>query len=104
MTQPAPSPWSRLVTPAVLSATLGLAPFTPEPHIVGKLRWLAGGAVGMGMTDAFDLLMHGAPFLYLLVALGQVLRDLAARAPTDGPNPDDPGTAPGTAGSPPPRG
>jgi hypothetical protein len=72
------SPWSRLVAPAVLSATLGLAPFTPEPHLLGKLRWVAGGAVGMGTGDWLDLLMHGAPFVYLLVSVGVVLRELAA--------------------------
>ncbi|WP_394996077.1 hypothetical protein [Emticicia sp.] len=31
----------------VVSLTLGLAPFVPEPHIVGKVRWIMGGAVGM---------------------------------------------------------
>lgn len=76
-----PSPWNRLVAPALLSATLGLAPFTPEPHILGKIRWVAGGAVGMGATDWFDLAMHGTPFLYLLVSLGAVLREvLGARS------------------------
>lgn len=75
----APSPWNRLAAPALLSATLGLAPFTPEPHIVGKLRWVAGGAVGMGAMDWFDLLLHGTPFVYLLVSFGVVLRELTAR-------------------------
>ena len=28
--------------------TLGLANFYHEPHIIGKIRWVAGGAVGMG--------------------------------------------------------
>ena len=51
----------------VASLTLGLAPFTPEPHLVGKLRWLAGGAVGMSPTDYFDLALHAAPWLGLLV-------------------------------------
>lgn len=26
--------------------TLGLAPFVPEPHIWGKVRWILGGAKG----------------------------------------------------------
>jgi hypothetical protein len=55
----------RLLIPVVLCLTLGLAPFTPEPHIVGKLRWVAGGAVGMALMDWLDLLMHGAPFVLL---------------------------------------
>ena len=53
----------------VVSLTLGLAPFVPEPHIVGKLRWLMGGAVGMKPIDWFDLVQHGFPFLLLFRAL-----------------------------------
>lgn len=62
------------LTPLIFaSLTLGLAPFVPEPHIVGKLRWVAGGAHGMQAMDYFDLLFHGAPWLLLLVALGITL-------------------------------
>jgi len=46
--------------------TLGLAPFRPEPHILGKLRWIAGGAHGMGPMDWFDVLLHGVPWLLLI--------------------------------------
>jgi len=53
----------------IISLTLGLAPFVPEPHIVGKLRWLMGGAVGMQPIDWFDLLQHGFPFILLFRAL-----------------------------------
>ncbi len=49
-----------------LCLTLGLAPFLPEPHIWGKLRWVAGGARGMGALDWFDLGFHGLPWLLLL--------------------------------------
>jgi len=49
--------------------TLGLAPFFPEPHLFGKIRWVAGGANGMGLQDWFDLLFHGLPWL-LLIRLG----------------------------------
>ena len=49
----------------LLCLTLGLAPFFPEPHIFGKLRWVAGGADGMQLLDWFDLLMHGFPFILL---------------------------------------
>lgn len=49
----------------LLCLTLGLAPFFPEPHLWGKLKWVAGGAVGMGPMDWFDLLFHGFPFLLL---------------------------------------
>lgn len=46
--------------------TLGLAPFVPEPHLWGKLRWVAGGAIGMKPLDWFDLAYHGFPFVLLL--------------------------------------
>ena len=54
----------RLVLIACL--TLGLAPYFPEPHIWGKLRWLAGGAKGMGPMDWFDLVFHGLPWILLV--------------------------------------
>ena len=46
------------------SATLGLAPFTPEPHVWEKLKMLVSGDLSRGM-DWLDLMMHGAPFLVL---------------------------------------
>ena len=33
----------------IASLLLGLAPFSPEPHILGKLKWIAGGGEGMKM-------------------------------------------------------
>ncbi|MEQ8908501.1 MAG: hypothetical protein RIC95_04885 [Vicingaceae bacterium] len=53
----------------LLCLTLGLAPFYPEPHIWGKLKWLSGGAVGMQAMDWLDLLMHGTPWLLLIYTL-----------------------------------
>ena len=50
----------------LLCLTLGLAPFFPEPHIWGKIKWIAGGAIGMQFQDWFDTLFHGIPFLLLL--------------------------------------
>lgn len=58
-----------LLFPLVAALTLGLAPMWPEPHVVGKLRWVWGGAVGMGPQDWFDLALHGAPWLWLTGAL-----------------------------------
>jgi len=46
--------------------TLGLAPFLPEPHLWGKIKWIIGGAVGMSLKDWFDVLFHGFPFLLLI--------------------------------------
>lgn len=64
-----------------LCLTLGLAPFFPEPHLIGKWRWLLGGAKGMELMDWFDLAMHSAPFLFLLALL---LSDLKARVKAKG--------------------
>lgn len=54
----------KLITIACL--TLGLAPFFPEPHLFGKIKWIAGGAVGMQLMDWFDVLLHGFPWILLL--------------------------------------
>ena len=50
----------------LLCLTLGLAPFFPEPHISGKLKWILGGANCMQVMDWFDTLFHGFPFLLLI--------------------------------------
>ena len=50
----------------LLCLSLGLAPFSPEPHIWGKLKWIVGGASGMEFQDWFDVLLHGFPFLLLI--------------------------------------
>ena len=51
--------------PLVLSLTLGLAPFFPEPHLVEKLRWIAQGGAGMKPIDLFDVVWHGFPWVWL---------------------------------------
>lgn len=50
-------PWALLLPIAVW---LGIAPVTPEPHLVEKLRLLSQGAL-VRPIDIFDLLMHSAP-------------------------------------------
>jgi hypothetical protein len=55
-------PFSLLV---VLCLTLGLAPFSPEPHVWEKLGMLASGELVKGI-DIFDLALHGAPWLLLI--------------------------------------
>lgn len=54
---------------ALACITLGLAPFYPEPHIWGKLKWVLGGAHGMQLIDWWDFVMHGAPWFLLIVYL-----------------------------------
>ena len=43
-----------------------LSTFFPEPHLLGKLRWIAGGAVGMAFKDWLDVVFHGFPFVLLI--------------------------------------
>ncbi|MDH5400838.1 MAG: hypothetical protein OEX02_21980 [Cyclobacteriaceae bacterium] len=54
----------------MMSLTLGLAPFFPEPHIWGKLQWVVGGAEGMQPMDWLDFLFHGTPWALLLIHFG----------------------------------
>lgn len=64
-------PWWAAI---LLALTLGLAPFTPEPHIVDKLRMLSQGMLKRPL-DIFDLLFHATPFLIIAAKLvRQVLR------------------------------
>lgn len=60
-------PW---VVVLALCGTLGLAPFSPEPHVWEKLRMLAAGEL-VRPVDIFDLLMHGAPWLLLVLKLAR---------------------------------
>ncbi len=50
----------------VLCGSLGLAPFFPEPHIWGKIKWVAGGANGMKVMDWGDMIFHGFPWVLLI--------------------------------------
>ena len=66
----------------LLVLTLGLAPYRPEPHIVGKMRWVIGGAVGMQPMDWFDLAFHGLPWLLLLFVLLRMALKAVAKKPS----------------------
>jgi hypothetical protein len=52
----------------IASLTLGLAPFTPEPHVWEKLKMLAAGTLSQPI-DIFDLALHGLPWLLLILKL-----------------------------------
>jgi hypothetical protein len=58
-------PWMLV---AVLCATLGLAPFHPEPHIWEKLKLLAAGDL-VRPIDWLDLGLHGLPWALALAKL-----------------------------------
>ena len=53
-----------LTTLLIVTAFLGLAPFSPEPHIWEKLKMLAAGNLHKPL-DIFDLFLHGTPWVLL---------------------------------------
>jgi hypothetical protein len=54
--------------PFLAAISLGLAPYH-EPHLWGKIRWIAGGAKGMQFIDWFDFMMHASPWIWLFVII-----------------------------------
>ena len=60
---------NKLQMAVIASLTLGLAPFTPEPHIWKQILNIYYSRPMEGI-DWFDLLMHGAPWLFLFYVLG----------------------------------
>lgn len=63
----------------LLCLTLGLAPFFPEPHLWGKIKWIVGGAKGMNFMDGFDVALHGFPFLLAIRLILLKLNSLLSR-------------------------
>lgn len=63
-------PFSLLI---ILSLTLGLAPFTPMPHLFEKISMLLAGEL-VRPIDLFDLLMHASPVVLLVAKVGHMLR------------------------------
>jgi hypothetical protein len=59
-----------------LAVFLALAPFSPEPHLWEKLNMLFAGTL-VKPVDIFDLFLHGAPLLILLLKLLFTVRDRA---------------------------
>lgn len=57
-----------LLTLVLVALTLGLAPFTPQPHVWEKLTMLASGELSKPI-DIFDLFLHGTPWVVLIVKL-----------------------------------
>lgn len=71
-------PLTALVIAAI---ALGLAPFTPEPHLWQKLKMLANGTLSRPI-DIFDLIMHAS--LPLLLIAKFVRMTLSGKAPRSG--------------------
>lgn len=55
----------------IAAATLGLAPFVPEPHIWEKIKMIKAGTLKRPI-DIFDFLLHAAPFVVLAAKLAQM--------------------------------
>jgi len=51
-----------------LAAWMAVAPITPEPHLIEKLRMLSQGSLTKPL-DIFDLCLHSAPIVLLGVRL-----------------------------------
>ena len=62
-----------LVWLAVLTVWMLVAPITPEPHVVEKLRLLSQGLLTRPV-DIADLLMHCTPLVLLLIRLTRLKR------------------------------
>ena len=61
----------------IASLTLGLAPFNP-PHIWGKIQWIIGGNAFSGKNamqaqDWFDVLLHGSPWILLIISSALII-------------------------------
>lgn len=66
-----------LVWLVVLALWMAVAPITPEPHLIEKLRMLGQGTLSRPL-DIFDLFIHTMPLVLLALRLWR--RVMATRA------------------------
>lgn len=66
-----------LVWLVVLALWMAVAPITPEPHLIEKLRMLGQGLLSRPL-DIFDLFIHALPLVLLVLRLWR--RVASARA------------------------
>ena len=52
----------------IIALVLGLAPFTPEPHLLQKIKMLIDGSLTRPL-DIFDLFLHGTPAVLLVLKI-----------------------------------
>ncbi|MFT4856801.1 MAG: hypothetical protein ACI9UV_002640 [Algoriphagus sp.] len=76
----AKNPLNNWVLVLIMCGWLGLAPFFPEPHIWGKIKWVVGGANGMKLIDWGDLILHGFPWVLLFRLIVLKLKNKSSRA------------------------
>ena len=56
-----------------IAVFLAMAPFSPEPHLIEKLKMLFSGTL-VKPIDIFDLLLHGTPLTLLVLKLAASIR------------------------------
>ncbi len=56
----------------ILVATLGMAPYLPQPHVLEKLAMLFTGTLSRPI-DIFDLVLHGTPWVLLGLKLARTI-------------------------------
>lgn len=57
-----------LVLLILIAAWMAIAPIVPEPHLIEKIRMLSQGTLTKPL-DIFDLCLHTAPIVLLLIRL-----------------------------------
>jgi hypothetical protein len=57
----------------LIAVWMGIAPIVPEPHLIEKLRMLSQGTL-IKPLDIFDLCLHSAPIVLLLIRLWRKFR------------------------------
>lgn len=57
----------------IVALALGLAPFSPQPHLWEKLNMLMDGTLSRPI-DIFDLIMHATPTILLVLKLARMRR------------------------------
>lgn len=55
----------------LVAVFMALSPFVPEPHLWEKTRMLFSGTLTRPL-DIFDLFMHGAPMVLLVIRLSRM--------------------------------
>ena len=62
----------------LVAAWMGVAPLTPEPHLVEKTRMLSQGVLTRPL-DIFDLFIHTAPLALLALRVWRLVKVRAAK-------------------------
>lgn len=68
-----------LVWLVVLALWMAVAPITPEPHLIEKLRMLGQGTLSRPL-DIFDLFIHTMPLVLLALRLWRRVKATRAGA------------------------